>query len=341
MTESPFHSPRLILSGFADEATRLKDPDRQFSVMAALGLKYVVVRFVDCGHGPRNVIDLSPRELATVRESLAEYGLQVSSIGSPLGKIRIADIDDGTSNRYVPFADYLENDVVRAIDAACQLESRLIRGFSFYPPRGAAARDWLPLSVDHLGRIADRCRQAGVTFGLEVEANLIGHTGEVLAEIFHQVNSQALVLVFDGGNLVTQGHSRESVLRQFRSMLPGLGWMHIKDSRRVMPGSADGYVDEAGLCEFVPADIGDVGHEAILQELAGAMPEIAARLRRRGIADFFIELEPHLRAGGQFGGFSGPDGMGVALRALCEVLDRVKLDYEIRRWPLDSTGAVR
>lgn len=336
MTATPSNDRRVTLSGFADEAALVKDADRQFSVMAALGLKHVVVRFVDCGEGAKNVIELSHRELASVREKLAEYDLRVSSIGSPIGKIRIADIDDGTSNRFVPFAEYLERDVSRAIDTACKLECRLVRGFSFYPPRGSSPHEWLSLAVDHLGQIADRCQEAGVVFGLEVEANLVGHTGDLLAEIFRQVNSRALVLVFDGGNLVTQGHSSASVLMQFRAMLPGLGWMHIKDSRRILPRSADGYVDESGLCEFVPADVGDVGHAEILRELAGALPSLLTKLRERGMGDFFIELEPHLRGGGQFGGYSGPDGMGVALRSLCRLLDKERLSYELRGWPLDS-----
>ena len=44
----------------------------------------------------------------------------------------------------------------------------------------------------------------------------------------------------------------------------------------------------------------------------------------------FVDLEPHVRGGGQFGGTSGPDGMGVALRGLCRVLDRVKVGYHLR-----------
>jgi hypothetical protein len=44
----------------------------------------------------------------------------------------------------------------------------------------------------------------------------------------------------------------------------------------------------------------------------------------------FLDLEPHLKGGGQFGGFSGPDGMGVALRSLCRVLDYVGIGYHLR-----------
>jgi hypothetical protein len=34
--------------------------------------------------------------------------------------------------------------------------------------------------------------------------------------------------------------------------------------------------------------------------------------------------------GGQFGGTSGPDGMGIALRSLCRVLDTAKVAYHLR-----------
>jgi hypothetical protein len=44
----------------------------------------------------------------------------------------------------------------------------------------------------------------------------------------------------------------------------------------------------------------------------------------------FLDLEPHVKGGGQFGGFSGPDGMLVALRGLCRVLDYVGIEYHLR-----------
>jgi hypothetical protein len=37
-----------------------------------------------------------------------------------------------------------------------------------------------------------------------------------------------------------------------------------------------------------------------------------------------------LKGGGQFGGFSGPDGVGVAVRALCSLLDYVGIAYQLR-----------
>jgi hypothetical protein len=60
------------------------------------------------------------------------------------------------------------------------------------------------------------------------------------------------------------------------------------------------------------------------------LPQLEARMQTLGVAGFFLETEPHLKGGGQFGGFSGPDGMGVAVRSLCRVLDDVGIGYSLR-----------
>jgi hypothetical protein len=113
-------------------------------------------------------------------------------------------------------------------------------------------------------------------------------------------------------------------------MKPGIGWMHIKDYRHPSPVKRTSHVDEEALKHFVPADIGDSGHEAIFRDFAACLPKLEAKLQRRGIPGVFLDLEPHVKGGGQFGGFSGPDGMGVALRGLCKVLDYVGIQYHLR-----------
>ena len=60
------------------------------------------------------------------------------------------------------------------------------------------------------------------------------------------------------------------------------------------------------------------------------MPKLEQKLGRRGIPGVILDLEPHLKAGGQFGGASGPDGMGVALRSLCRTLDYLEIGYHLR-----------
>ena len=322
--------PRIFLSGFADEAVADKMISEQFAVFAALGLQYYTIRAVNLGDGIKNVMKLTKTDIQKIRQFQDDYGLNVSSIGSPVGKIKIVDVEDGTPNVYVPFEKYLEQDVRQVCDLAHAFETKLIRGFSFYNPKGTDPKDYISQAVDNLGRIAETCHRSDLTFGLEVEVNLIGATGYLLAEIFRQVNHPAMLLVFDAGNIVMQGFSTAEIYSQYEAMKPGLGWMHIKDFKNAPVHDTSRYIDEDSLASFVPADRGDGGHEAIFRDFATILPSLEEILKSRGLPGVFMDLEPHLKKGGQFGGFSGPDGMGVALRALCRTLDYTGIAYHLR-----------
>jgi sugar phosphate isomerase/epimerase len=322
--------PAVILSGFADESANERTAEQQFCAFAALGLQYYTIRFIDAGSGVKNVMKLSKAEITKIRHQQDQYGLNVSSLGSPIGKVKLLDVDDGTHNAYIPFPKYLKEDVAKACELAHAFETKLIRGFSFYHPRGSDASDYLSQVVDQLGQIAELCHRSDLTFGLELEANLVGHTGQLLATIHRKVNHPALVLIFDGANVVTQGYSADETFEQYAAMKPGLAWMHIKDYRHPHPAQKTNHIDEEALKHFVPADMGHSGHEAILRDFSNLIPRLEKKLKKRGIPGVFLDMEPHVKGGGQFGGFSGPDGFGVALRGLCRVLDYVGIDYHLR-----------
>ena len=321
---------QILLSALADEAAFQLTAVEQFSALAALGLEYYSLRNIDVGKGIKNVMKLTIGEIQKVRHLEDEYGLNVASIASPIGKVKLVDKPDGTNNAYVPFKRYLAKDVARACELAHAFETKLIRGFSFYPPRDADPADYLEQAVDQIGQIAEACHRCDLTFGLEVEANLVGSTGQLLAEIHRRVNHPGLVLVFDAANLIVQGFSTGDVWKQWQAMKPGLGWIHIKDYRKVKAAARGRHVEEDQLANFVPADIGAGGHDKILADLRTMLPTLTRKLKRRGIPGVFVDLEPHVRGGGQFGGTSGPDGMGIALRGLCRVLDRNKVGYHLR-----------
>lgn len=324
-------NPQVILSGFADEAANQKTAEQQFSAFAALGLQYYSLRFIDVGEGIKNVMKLTKREIQKIRHLENEYGLNVSSIGSPIGKVKLLDVNDKTKNEFVPFKKYLAKDVARVCELAHAFETKLIRGFSFYHPRGTDPWEHVPQVVDQLGQIVEMCHRSDLTFGLEIEANLVGQTGELLAEIHRQVNHPAMVLIFDAANVLCQGNTPGEVFEQYLAMKPALGWLHIKDYRTPPGGSRErGHVDEEALKNFMPADLGESAHEAIFRDFRDSIPKLQRKLRRRGIPGVFLDLEPHVKGGGQFGGFSGPDGMGVALRGLCRVLDYSAIDYHLR-----------
>lgn len=323
-------SPRVIISAFGDEAANQKTAVQQFAALAALGLQYYSIRFIDVGSGVKNVMKLTVKEIQQIRHLEDEYGLNVASLGSPLGKVKLVDEDDGTKNLYVPFKRYLEKDVKKACDLAHAFETKLIRGFSFYPPKGSNPRDHLQQTVDQLGQIAEACHRSDLTYGLEIEANLVGQTGQLMAEIHRKVNHPAMVLIFDAANILCQGYSTAEMFDQYLAMKPAIGWMHIKDYHCHRTTSKHGHVDEDALKNFVPSDIGHGAHEWVLRDFRESIPKLTQQLKRRGIPGVILDLEPHLKGGGQFGGFSGPDGLGVALRGLCRVLDFAQIDYHLR-----------
>ncbi len=320
--------PPVLLGGLSDEAANQKTAMQQFCAFAAMGLRYYTLRFIDAGAGIQNVMQLEPDSIERILSLQSEYGLHVSSIGSPIGKVKLVDVDDGTSNRYVPFEEYLARDVRRVCDLANRFHCKLIRGFSFYHPRGSSLENHMQQSIDQLGEIVRMCDSHGLTFGLEVEANLVGQSGKVLAEIHEAISHPGLVLVFDGANLVCQGMSTDQVFDEYLAMKDGLGWIHVKDYKR--PSMRASHVDEESLSAFVPADMGDSGHEAIFRDLMIDYSALVDRLKRRGLPGLFVDLEPHVKGGGQFGGFSGPDGFGVAVRSLCRLFDYVGVPYSLR-----------
>ena len=322
--------PQVVLSGFGDEAAIHKSAIEQFSAMSAAGLQYYSLRFIDVGSGVKNVMKLTKSEITKVRHLEDEYGMNVASIGSPLGKVKLRDIDDGTSNQYVPFDRYLEKEVSHACELAHAFETKLIRGFSFYPPKGEDPREHVAQAAEQLAQIAEMCHRSDLTYGLEIEANLVGQSGELVAELHRRVNHPALVTIFDGGNIISQGYTPDETFQQYLAMKPSIGWFHIKDYHDPQLSGRTGHVDEDTLKHFVPVHLGSSGHERILRDFADSIPALDQKLKKRGIPGVILDLEPHLKGGGQFGGFSGPDGMGVAVRSLCGLLDYVDIDYHLR-----------
>ena len=274
--------------------------------------------------------ELDVDELSRLKTLHAEYGMRVTSIGSRLGKAKLLNVDDGTHNKFVPDHQYNETDVAMTIRVANALDAKLIRGFSFYHPKGEDPAKYVQQAADRLGPIVERCAQSGLVFGLEVEANLVGQNGRMLAALSNAVGRSNMVCIFDGGNISSQNLSPLECLAEYRAMRDHLGWIHIKDYRVDPHLKWTGVVDEERLKNFVPCDVGDSGHELILRDLRQHLPQLNERMVKLGAPGLFLELEPHLKGGGQFGGFSGPDGMGVAVRSLCRMLDYLQIGYHLR-----------
>ena len=110
---------KLILSAFADEYSH--NGDEQASVLASLGYTYLEPRFI----GDKNIADLTEKEAKDLKATLDAAGISVYSIGSPLGKINLADDFD---------AHLLQAE--NCFRVANILGATRVRMFSFYLPEG-------------------------------------------------------------------------------------------------------------------------------------------------------------------------------------------------------------
>lgn len=270
------------LSAFADEIS--PELSEQIRVCREANVTHFELRGV---YG-KNVLDFDDALRAEIKAKLAEAGLGVACIGSPIGKVPV----DGS------WDEHFERFKV-AVGAAEFFGAPLIRVFSYYPSK----TDGQPVSA-HRGEVVKRFKAkvaylAGknVTLVHENEAKIYGEGGKACLDLIDAVNSPKLRSAFDFANFV---QAKERPLDNWPLLKPSSVHIHVKDALM-----KDGAV--------VPPGQGDGQLEPILIDLA-----------KSGYGGF-LSLEPHLAAHGQFSGFSGPDLFLTAANALKDICRKNKL----------------
>jgi sugar phosphate isomerase/epimerase len=274
----------VMLSGFADEIS--PDLDEQLAVLAAESISHLELRSV----WSTNVADLDDAQLGRIRRQLEESGVQVSAIGSPIGKI---DVD-------APFGPELER-LRRIADVAGELGTSLVRVFSFFIPAGHDPEGYRAEVIDRMRALAALAEDRGLILAHENEKKIYGDRPERCADIIASVGSPALRSTFDAANFVQCGVRPHS--GAYELIRPYLVYVQVKDALM-----ATG--------EVVPAGQGD-----------GQVRETLAALRDSGF-DGYLSLEPHLATAGSFGGFSGPDLFRLACRALKDLLADLSVQWQ-------------
>jgi sugar phosphate isomerase/epimerase len=225
-----------------------------------------------------NVADFSDSQLASFRAALGDAGVSVSAIGSPIGKIDVR----------AAFPPELER-LRRIVDIADALGTRVVRVFSFFIPDGERPERYRSQVIDQMGALAAVAAERGIVLAHENEKLIYGDVPERCADIIASVGSPALRATFDAANFVQCGVRPHT--DAYRLLRPYLLYVQIKDA-------------VAGTGEVVPAGQGD-----------GEVSETLRALIESGF-DGYLSLEPHLAAGGTFGGFSGPAEFRRAAQAL-------------------------
>jgi sugar phosphate isomerase/epimerase len=271
------------LSGFIDEISA--DPTEQAMVAADLGLRYAEIRSA----WDVNILDLGDEQIADLQGILRSRHLDVSSIGSPIGKIFIDE----------DFEPHLAR-MRHAADIAQRLHAPYIRVFSFFLRPGsdpAAHRDEV---LRRMRALADVAEQSGVILLHENEKEIYGDVPERCLDIVESVGSANLRVTWDPANFVQVGVRPWT--DAFAMLRPHLEYMQIKDALL-----ADQTV--------VPAGEGD-----------GELVETLRALRDDGF-DGFFSLEPHLANFTSAGGFSGAELFTRACTAFIGLLDADGIRY--------------
>ncbi len=222
----------FIITGFSDEIDSAVSA--QFEHLKKLGISYFEPRTVD----GKNISKLTDEEVADLKEKMAEYGIKASSIGSPIGKIKITD----------PFDEHLES-LKHTIKIAKALGTKYIRVFSFFIPEDEHEkyRDEVMRRLKAMVALAE---EEGVVLLHENEKDIYGDIACRCAEIFEEISSPNLRGVFDPANFVQCGQDTDEGYELLKDYID---YMHIKDAL------ADGTV--------VPSGKGDGNVEKILRRL--------------------------------------------------------------------------
>jgi sugar phosphate isomerase/epimerase len=249
------------------------------------------IRYLELrGVDNKAVLTLTVEEAKQIKERIDACGIGVTAIGSPIGKIGIEE----------DFALHLEG-FKYALELAHIFGTKYIRLFSYFIPEDANPAKYRGQVMERMARKVELAGEAGIVLLHENEKDIYGETSRRCRDILTTIDSPYLRAIFDPANFVQAGE------KPFNNAYPKVAdfikEMHIKDAL-----FADGSV--------VPAGQGD-----------GQVRELLIALKDRGF-DGFLVLEPHLKAAGRFGGFSGPELFHTAAQALKRLLEECGIPYE-------------
>ncbi len=237
-----------------------------------------------------NCSKFSLQAVAEYRKQLDDRGFDVPCLGSPIGKITMDD-------DFQAHLDLLKH----CAEVAKGFGTDRIRMFSFYPSQGKQIADQREAVFDRMGKMIDVARQQDVVLYHENEKSIYGARPDGVRDLLEAFGGDRFKGIFDPANYV-----EEDVKPYDDGWRQGLAertdYFHIKDK---VPG-------EPTCC---PAG---QGH--------GQFDEIFADLAQRDWSGY-MTLEPHMKAAGQFEGFTGPELFAKAVAGLKQTCDKAGLAY--------------
>ncbi|MBR4058275.1 MAG: sugar phosphate isomerase/epimerase [Lachnospiraceae bacterium] len=217
---------KIILSAFADEYDR--DIDVQLQMLRDNGIGYLEPRFIN----EKNIADFSVTDAKMLKEKLGE--IKVSSLGSPLGKIKLSD----------DFEKHLET-AKRVFETANILGTQNVRAFSFYLHEGRTRVECREEVLYKLGRMIELAKSYDIILCHENEAEIYGESPMDCLDLLKNFNGK-FKCVFDMGNFVLGGY--KPFPDAYDMLKDYIQYFHIKDALYegavVPPGCGNGSIGE-------------------------------------------------------------------------------------------------
>lgn len=286
---------KFILSGFADEI----DPylNTQMDVLDPLGIRYIEIR---CADG-KNISTVTEEEAVEMHQRLSARGYRISSIGSPIGKIKVTD-------DFEPHIALFQN----CLRMAQIFGAPYIRMFSFYPPKGEDISNYRDIVLSRWETFLKLAEGSGVTLLHENEKDIYGDTADRCLDL---AETLGIGLIFDPANFIQSGE--ETYPYAFERLKKHIRYMHIKDAK----------------CEngqVVPAGYGDAQLDRILSELnAQGFEGFLSLEPHLGSFHGFADLEPESKTNMLEEG--GPKSYTIAVESLRKLLKNIGIQPETEK----------
>ncbi len=181
----------------------------------------------------KNVINLSPLELARAKALIRKHHLKVSHIGSPVFKYNLPQVPARAGEKRDTFlANFTDQDTDRLLHKSFRLArffgTSKVRVFSYW--RAADPEKAYPYVCDRLAKAAALARKNDILLTLENEHECNIGTGKELGRLLRDLNSTHLRGLWDGGNAAMLGETPypdgyEAVRGLFEHL-------HVKDVRK-------------------------------------------------------------------------------------------------------------
>lgn len=278
----------IKLSGFADEIDM--DLSKQIAVLKKLDISYVEMR----GVNGKGLVEYTLEEVREIKKQLFDAGIRLSSVGSPIGKIKIND-------DFLPHMELYKH----TVEIAHEMEAPYIRMFSFFMPQDEDYAPYRGKVLSQVGQFVDYAKTSQITLLHENEKDIYGDMADRCLELMKEFYGDHFKAVFDFANFV---QCKQDTLSAYEMLKPYIAYVHIKDA----------LWQDASV---VPAGHGD-----------GNVKEILKMLKDSGYQGF-LSLEPHLADFAGFGALeqnagekkklSGEEAFTLAHDALMKILDRM------------------